>query len=116
MKEGRRLKIIKIIILAIISFAVSGAFFEFNTWVMLILFCFLNMIKIPSKSNVADWKKQKRYYVCLSICIAGGILLVVGKEFIKSDFVIILGAIMFSSTFAPIVVKDFVEYCRNYKV
>lgn len=108
------MKTIKYAISAIISFLVSVLFFESEIWIMIVLFCLLNMIKISSKSKVMDWKKQKKYYVCLSFCIAGVILLIFGKEVIKSDLIIILGAMMFAATFAGIVIKDFVEYCKSY--
>lgn len=108
------MKILKYMISAIISVAVSIACFESKIWAIIVVFCLINMIIISSKNKVSNWKKQRKYYVCLAICIVGGILIVLGKEIIKSDFIIIVGAMMFATTFAGIVIKDFTEYYKIY--
>ena len=101
---------LKYVISAIISVIVSIWLFESSIWAMLVCFCGINMISITSKREVSDWKKERKYKICLGICILGALIIVLGIKCVKNDMVIIVGAMMFATTFAAIVVKDLMEY------
>lgn len=107
------MKVLKGTISVAVSVVISASFFDLNVWATLLVYCLISMIIMPSKDKWLEWRKQKIYYVCLAICIMGGILLILGRELIKNDFITVLGAMMFATTFAGILVKDYVVYKRG---
>lgn len=106
------MKALKCAVSVVLSVVISVLFFESNVWATLLLYSSISMIIIPHKDRWSEWRKQKIYYACLTVCIIGGVLLILGKELIKNDVVTVFGAMMFATTFAGILVKDFVEYRR----
>ena len=72
--------------------------------------CFLEIISISSKDDVAKWKSSKKYTIVLFICILGAIMILLGLKMFDNQMFIIIGGICFAPTIALIIVKDFLEY------
>lgn len=106
------MKTLKCTVSVVLSVVISVSFFESNVWATLLLYSLISMIIIPFKDRWSEWRKQKTYYVCVTVCILGGVLLILCKELMKNNVVTVLGSMMFATTFAGILVKDFVEYRR----
>ena len=103
------MKWLKYLISAIIAVGVSVSLFESSIGMMLIFFCGINIISISSRMEMPSWKKSKAYKICLGICIIGALIIIVSK-YAQNDFMIIVGAMLFSVTFSAIIIKDMIEY------
>ncbi len=109
---------LKIFLYAICSYSISVIFF--STSILAMVFIFTYLISIDRNLRNNSIKKNKRSFFCklfiLLVCLIGFILIFFGAKVIKQDMYIIIGAILFSSTFTYLLVMEFSNVVKRIKI
>ena len=96
---------LKYLFSAILAFGISAWLFDLSVLATLLYFVLINRILNPSDTGGSDENKEKIYKISVGVCILGALLIIIGKICLKNDFMIIVGAMMFSVTFGVIIVS-----------
>lgn len=104
------MKWLKYLFSAIVSLIVSACVFDTSPWAIIISYCFISMLFELKGETAPAWKKETKCRVCMGISVLGALTIVLGTKCLKNDFIIIIGAMMFATTFSAIIVKDLMVY------
>ena len=105
-RKRQIMSVIKFLLYAVISFSCSALFFNSSTVAVIFIFLGLNCISVTSKEEFMKLKKKTmlQYGLLILGCLVGILLIIVGKNVVYKDGIIILGAILFAPTASVLVI------------
>ena len=81
----------------------------------LIYYAILTLILFDKNCEKNYWKNTRFFYVTILICIIGLVMILIGKFLMSNNYLILIGAFLFSPMFSGLLIKEISESINYYK-